>query len=216
VFTTGLSADLIREWGLTAEETHWIERQNLDLCVTCGSNMRTRVLAAAVLRWAGHSGPFARWARSIRGRLTRILEINSAGQISQFFPRTCRRVLGSYPDLDMTDMKNIRDGSYDLVIHSDTLEHVPDPVRGLSECRRILRRGGGCCFTVPIVPTRLTRTREGLPPSYHGRTQGNREDYLVYTEYGSDAWRHVLEAGFSEVRIVGLDTPTAHALTGIC
>jgi len=60
------------------------------------------------------------------------------------------------------------DRSYDLVVHSDTLEHVPQPVVGLAECYRVLGPGGFCVFTVPAILDRMTRSREGLPPSHHG------------------------------------------------
>jgi 2-polyprenyl-3-methyl-5-hydroxy-6-metoxy-1,4-benzoquinol methylase len=37
-----------------------------------------------------------------------------------------------YPEYDMTNL-GFESGIFDLVIHSDTLEHVPNPERGL--CR---------------------------------------------------------------------------------
>jgi len=106
------------------------------------------------------------------------------------------------------------DESFDLVVHSDTLEHVPDPVRGLAECRRVLRDGGACVFTVPIIVGRLTRSRAGLPPSYHGEA-AKGDAYLVHTEFGADAWRWPLAAGFADCRIVSLEHPAAHALIAI-
>jgi SAM-dependent methyltransferase len=105
---------------------------------------------------------------------------------------------------------DLADGCYDLVVHSDTLEHLDDPVRALRECRRVLSRAGALCFTIPIVPGRFTRRRDGLPPSYHG-TQSSPE-FLVISEYGSDFWPQVLDAGFSQLRIEGAYWPTTVAL----
>jgi ubiquinone/menaquinone biosynthesis C-methylase UbiE len=106
------------------------------------------------------------------------------------------------------------DQSFDLVLHSDTLEHVPEPVRGLAECRRVLKPGGFCAFTIPIIVDRLTASRAGLPPSYHG-SPANPADHVVHTEYGADAWKHVLLAGFDECRICALEYPAAQALVGV-
>ena len=41
------------------------------------------------------------------------------------------------------------DETFDLVVHSDTLEHVPDPVRGLAECRRVLKPHGLLILETP-------------------------------------------------------------------
>src|SRR5262249_13313909 len=106
------------------------------------------------------------------------------------------------------------DESFEWVVHSDTLEHVQHPIRALSECRRVLKPGGRCAFTVPIIVDRLTISRAGLPPSYHG-SSANPTDYLVFTEYGADAWKHVLQAGFAECRISSLEYPAALALVGV-
>jgi SAM-dependent methyltransferase len=106
------------------------------------------------------------------------------------------------------------DGAFDLVVHSDTLEHVPDPVRGLAECRRVLHAAGACVFTVPIIVGRLTRSRAGLAPSHHG-DPADGSGYLVHTEFGADAWAWPLLAGFADVRIVSLEHPAAHALIAL-
>jgi ubiquinone/menaquinone biosynthesis C-methylase UbiE len=108
-----------------------------------------------------------------------------------------------------------QDRSFDLVVHSDTLEHVPHPVRGLAECHRVLKPGGFCAFTVPIIVDRLTRSREGLPTSYHGAPDTRSSDLLVHTEYGADAWKHVILAGFGECRLMAFDFPASLALVGL-
>ncbi len=116
-----------------------------------------------------------------------------------------------YPDYDMMALP-FESGSFDLVVHSDTLEHVPDPVRGLRECRRVLRHGGACIFTVPVVVGRLTKSRKGLPRSVHGSEGCQDSSLTVHTEFGADAWCQVFESGFDECRVVPYRYPAGIAL----
>src|SRR5262249_32785744 len=104
--------------------------------------------------------------------------------------------------------------AFDLVVHSDTLEHVPHPVRGLSECRRVLKPGGFCAFTVPPIVGRVTRARGGVPPRYHGSPR-HAAGHLGPTPSGAAAWKHVLLAGSAECRIVASEYPAPLALVGV-
>lgn len=206
--------DLVREWKLSAAEAAYIDRQQGTACRGCHSSLRSIALATAIMRYGGFTGTFAAWVRSpAAGRLA-VLELNGAGNLTSFLRHLPGHVEKSYPEVDMLAMP-FADGAFDLVVHSDTLEHVPDPVRGLSECRRVLRSGGACCFTVPVVIGRTSRSRTGLPPSFHGAPRANMADYRVETEYGADAWTHVIEAGFSECRIVAAEHPSALAFTAV-
>jgi SAM-dependent methyltransferase len=45
----------------------------------------------------------------------------------------------------------VADGTIDLVLATETLEHVPDPARFLAEARRCLKPGGGLLLTVPFA-----------------------------------------------------------------
>jgi hypothetical protein len=76
----------------------------------------------------------------------------------------------------------------------------------------VLRAGGWCCFTIPIITKSLTRSRAGLPPSYHGQPTDEKHDFKVHTEYGCDFWEQVLAAGFDECRIVTVEFPSAQAI----
>jgi hypothetical protein len=78
----------------------------------------------------------------------------------------------------------------------------------------VLKPGGICAFTIPIIVDRLTLSREGLPSSYHG-SSANPADCLVHSEYGADAWKHVIQAGFEECRLFAFDYPAALALVGM-
>jgi SAM-dependent methyltransferase len=110
---------------------------------------------------------------------------------------------------------SFEDSSVDVMIHSDTLEHVPNSRSALRECRRVLKPEGRLFYTVPIVVGRLTRTRRGLPASYHGKPDLPRADYMVQTEYGADFWCEIFEAGFQEVALTSLVFPAAVAISVI-
>ncbi len=208
-----LSPALVAEWGLAAAEVAYVNRQQGRHCTRCRSTLRCMALATAILRFAGAPGTLADWVRTDAARALSVLEINEAGGASAFLAQLPRREFAQFPRVDMQALPHA-DGAFDLVVHSDTLEHVPDPVRGLAECRRVLREGGACVYTVPMIVGRLTRSRAGLPPSYHG-TPADGAGYLVHTEFGADAWRWPLAAGFAEVRAVAVEAPAAHAFTAI-
>ena len=133
--------------------------------------------------------------------------------LTQFLSTLPKHCLAKYPQVDMTRMPYL-DRSYDLVVHSDTLEHIARPVAALAECYRVLAPGGYCVFTIPVIVGRMTRSREGLPPSYHGHPNQRSADFAVQTEYGCDAWKHLILAGFDECRLITPEYPSAFAFVG--
>jgi SAM-dependent methyltransferase len=208
-----LSPALVAEWELAPAEVAYVNRQQGRHCGRCRSTLRCMALATAILRFCGAAGPFCDFVRTGGARRLRILEINEAGGVSAYLAQLPDRVFAAFPQVDMQALPH-GNGTFDLVVHSDTLEHVPDPLRGLAECRRVLREGGACIFTVPAVVGRLTRSRAGRSPSYHG-TPADGDGYLVHTEFGADAWRWPLAAGFAECRVIGIEPPAAHAWTAV-
>lgn len=204
---------LVSDWRLSPSEAAYVDRQQGTHCADCGSNLRSMALACAILDLYSDPGVFKDFMAG-SGQDLRILEINEAGNLTQFLSGSRRHCLARFPSVDMRAM-TFADGSFDLVVHSDTLEHIDHPIAAMRECWRVLRPGGACAFTVPIVVDRLTSSREGLPPSYHNSANERDPSLLVHTEYGADAWRHVVEAGFPECRITALEYPCALALVGI-
>ena len=204
--------ELVAEWQLASYESDYIDRQQGCVCISCGANLRIIALGNAIRSVAGtllplrHSvaaGQFAGW---------RILDCNGTEGMSavlSVLPTYCR---ADYPEYDMRRLP-YPDGSFDLVIHSDTLEHVEHPVVALQECRRVLAPGGRLCFTTPIITGRLTRDRAGLAPSYHGDPTTGRDDYIVHTEFGADAWTFVHQAGFTNLMLNQIEFPSGIAIT---
>jgi predicted SAM-dependent methyltransferase len=63
-------------------------------------------------------------------------------------------------------------GSVDFILCSHVLEHLPDPMRFISECQRILRPGGEIVFKLPVntyncMHLRETHTFGYFWPVYH-------------------------------------------------
>ena len=204
--TKVLWPELIHDWGLNEEETAYIDRQQGLACETCNNNLRSMVLAKAILSRLGETKTLKEIAGRFRHRNLKILEINEAGNLTPVLKLFPGHQLVTYPEAEMTKL-NFNNDTWDLVVHSETLEHVHDPHAGLKECHRILKKGGACIFTVPIVVDRMTRSRNGLKASYHGDPTNPTEDYRVVTEFGADVWSYTIKSGFQSCRIHSMEFP---------
>lgn len=201
---------LITEWQLSAAEVVYIDRQQGETCDQCGANLRSIALANALRAQLGTTALLRQVVQQQLAQHVAVLEINEAGTLSPILRKFGGYVFGAYPEVDMHKLP-YPDASFDVVIHSDTLEHVINPVHALRECRRVLKPGGAVCFTVPIVVGRMTRDRAGLPKSCHGAVTTTADDLVVHTEFGADAWTHIMEAGFTEVSLHAVAYPAAVA-----
>lgn len=202
--------DLINEWQLSIAETAYINRQQGETCDQCGANIRSIALANALRAFFGTKLTLSQAASFQMGDNLSILEINEAGTLTPVLKTFSGYVYGAYPEVDIHALP-YGNASFDVVIHSDTLEHVNNPIHALSECRRVLKPGGALCFTVPIITGRISRSRDGLPNSYHGNSATLAEDYAVRTEFGADAWTYIFEAGFTEISMHTFEYPAGIA-----
>jgi predicted SAM-dependent methyltransferase len=98
--------------------------------------------------------------------------------------------------LDMSDMRALADGSFDLVVACDVLEHVPDDSAALREVHRILSTQGWAILTVP--------QKDHLPSKYEDPAMATpeqrkvafgQEDHLRI--YGDDFGRYLETHGFT-------------------
>lgn len=196
--TVALDPQLIADWKLSESEAAYIGRRQGSCCLRCGSDLRSQILARAVSSFFASLHPLQ--ALVDMAALTgHILEVGEAGTLSPILRRSPNYVFGASPEIDLMSLP-YGDNSFDAVVHSDRLQHVADPIRALAECRRVLKPGGACIFTVPIVADRLSRDRAS-------------EQRSIRTEFGSDAWTYASKAGFARVTMDSLDYPTAIAIT---
>ena len=98
-------------------------------------------------------------------------------------------------NIDISNMKSIKDEYFDCVIACDVLEHVPDHLGGIKEVFRILNKGGYCIFTVPQKDN-LKFTIEDLSitdKKERERIFGQHDHLRIY---GDDFFNMLQEAGF--------------------
>ena len=210
--TDVLKQRLIEEWKLSQDEVAYINRQQGLSCTSCGSNLRCMTLAESIMKQFEYKGAFKDFYRSKVGKKLSLLELNDACHLHSILLKFKRYTFAAYPDIDIQNLPYI-DESFDILIHSDTLEHVQNSLLGLKECFRVLKERGKLFYTIPIIYGRLTKRRDGLSNSYHGnQDESQGEDYKVWTEYGVDFWIELMKAGFKEVSINTIEDLTSVAI----
>ena len=197
---------LVGEWQLAPHERSYIDRQQGTCCRSCGANLRSIALADAIRAAFGTGLTLADFVATSEAKRISVLEINQAGSLSPVLRQLTGHISALYPTVDMHAMP-YADDAFDLVVHSDTLEHVAHPIRALDECRRVLRPGAALCFTVPTVVERLSRSRTGLPKSYHGSPETSTDDYVVQTGLAPTCGPISFAPGFQHSRSMPLIIP---------
>lgn len=208
-----LCSELIVDWQLNEDQTEYVNIQQGCYCQNCGSNVRTILLAKAIIEYFQYHGTLLELLGK-EGELNKLsfLEINEAGNLSKYLSQLPNHRLLSYPEIDIMNI-NMPDCSVDCILHSDTLEHIADSVLALQECYRILKPGGVLFFTIPIIHEKLTKKRHNLSNSYHGVYKDRLDDYIVYTEYGADFYLEIMKAGFDRITLTTMNNIKSFAIT---
>jgi SAM-dependent methyltransferase len=229
-------------WGLTPALAAALARRESLECAWCGGKLRARRLAEVLLQTYAVGSPaapprsVAAWVRHPEARALRVAEINRIDGL--------HAVLQALPHLAASDYstgaaagspaRGVRsedvthltypDAAFDLVLTSETLEHVPDLHAALGEIRRVLVPGGCHLFTVPVLPTvaatyaRAETSSDGsivalAPAVCH---PGGDTGYPVFTEFGTDCVEVFRRAGFETEVAFGPTTPDDLAQVYVC
>jgi SAM-dependent methyltransferase len=116
--------------------------------------------------------------------------------------------------MDVTDLALV-DDSFDVIICSHVLEHVPDDRRAMRELFRVLRPGGWAILQVPIVGDRTYEDWSVTMPEDRERVFGQRDHVRIY---GRDYVNRLVETGFDvcEDSLPEQGDPRAARYYGLC
>ena len=102
--------------------------------------------------------------------------------------------------LDLTNMPSQGDGSVDLLICCDVLEHVPDHIQGMREILRVLAPGGTAILTVPQKDhLEKTESDPGITDPQEKLRRFGQEDHVRI--FGHDVVSLLEGVGF-KVRVI--------------
>jgi SAM-dependent methyltransferase len=96
--------------------------------------------------------------------------------------------------LDITDME-LPDGSFDLILCSHVLEHVPDDRAAMSELHRVLADGGLALVLTPYRPEVPTYEDPSITAPLDRMVAFGQQDHVRI--YGSDLADRLRDAGFA-------------------
>jgi SAM-dependent methyltransferase len=212
---TGAIGRRLREaWGLTERQAAAFERRESMFCGSCGSSLRVRNLAEILVRLY-HPGRSRSSVRALVDdpdfRALRVAEVNACGELHPvltdhpqlYYSEYREHRAASDPPSEDLESLTYADDLLDLIITSDTMEHIPRPDRAWREIYRTLRPGGRHVFTIPIRPGRHRsfpratlvdgRVEYHRAPAYHG-LEG---EHLVFTDFGVDVVDQLAAHGFT-------------------
>jgi SAM-dependent methyltransferase len=188
-------------------------------CARCGGAPNTLTLVDTIRRRVG----------DLRDK--RVYVLSAAGPLFEYLQRCCQHLTyslysetvapGEYADGVLSqDVQRLTfaDRSFDLCVHSEVFEHVPDDLAGFREVHRVLRSGGATIFTVPVFDRDDTLERARIvdgrivhlqPPEYHNDQL--RGSVLAFRDYGRDVTARLASAGFHDVRVISTPGPAGLA-----
>jgi SAM-dependent methyltransferase len=209
-------------WGLSPRLAEALARKESLDCAWCGAKLRARRLSRVLLNLypvgdpPGRLRSVADWVRSPEAGSLRIAEINRIEGLHQTLTRLPHLAFSDFDPSappgglingvrseDLTRL-SYPDAAFDIVLTSESLEHVPDLDAALAEIRRVLVPGGRHLFTVPMLPgVPNTFARTVVRPdgtlahlAREIRHPGGDVGYPVFTEFGADFPEILDRAGF--------------------
>ena len=208
---TIITPQLQKAWGIPDNLVEAFNRKESMFCSRCGASLRIRRLATVLMQTVAEiSGisckSFVELVRNEEFRGLKIAEINACGTLHSYLKDHPNLYYSEWlPDgkpgelhdgVRCEDLQCLTypDNYFDIILTSETLEHVPDADRAWGEIKRTLKNGGYHIFTIPVIPSQRGTIQRAqlvdgvrqdlLEPAYHG--DGSQESMFVYTDFGMD------------------------------
>jgi SAM-dependent methyltransferase len=178
-------------------------------CVRCGASPVHWAIGIALSKHVPNLKFAEACELSSRGPLTMYLKSHArCVALSEFFPDVSPGTEHNRVRCEDVQRLSYPNESFDVVTHTEVLEHVPDDANAFAEMRRVLRPNGTLLFTVPLsgaATLERARLRDGAiehlrPPVYH-HDPLKSESILAFRDYGRDIVERLLAAGFAEAWI---------------
>jgi len=184
-------------------------------CPQCRSSNRQRQMAWMLRRELGlaFSGPLvipegvSVYNVEANGPLHEMLKVHPQYQCSEYWGDKAEfgEVVDGTRNEDLQAL-SFASASFDVVLTSDVLEHMPQPYRAHSEIHRVLKPGGRHIFTVPygeamirdqvrasLIDGKVVHHHEAV---FHGDPVRPGEGILVWTIFGLEMFVRLNEIGF--------------------
>lgn len=112
---------------------------------------------------------------------------------------------------DLCDSLPLPDASVDFLIFQEGIEHLPDQIRAMSECNRVLKLGGRMILTTPNVSNLRSRLAHFLMESETLRVLPHNEIESVWLSDNSSGkylhkyyFGHLFSVGIHKLRTFGV------------
>lgn len=182
-----------------------------NVCPKCGCNDRERLMLL-----------FLRQVARLGEQPLRVLHVAPERQLSRYI-RQCHGIQwcsidlyepGATANMDLTRLA-FHDGTFDVAICNNVLEHIPDDRRAIAELRRVIKPGGWAIVQVPISLTLATTDEDINVCSPQERIDRFGQDDHVRM-YAWDFFDRMDSSGF-EVQLYGYrgDPKTAALPAGL-
>lgn len=199
--------ELVNRWGLDSYWEGLINQREGTRCANCGSTRRSQQMASTIVQEIRMRQKVAacnldELLRSPHMTALSVAMINGCGTLTSRIRSLPHVAYSEYrsadPQVPSEDLMSLsyHDEQFDLVLTSDTLEHVPNLARAQREIYRVLKPGGLHIFTIPIIWDRSesrkcaelveNSVKHLRPPTYHGSPGTASGDLLVFWEFGGD------------------------------
>jgi len=176
-------------------------------CLGCGANITNLSLIPVIQSHLKKNKISICWEMSTYGGTLDYLKKNiKTVHVSEFFPGAKPgEIIGGIANEDVQNL-SFANSSLDLITSNQVFEHVPDDIKGYSECYRVLKPGGCLIFSIPLYDIleteKLAEIADGVvtyfsEPEYHDSRSTGPKSILTFWHHSmNDICERVSQVGF--------------------